>query len=68
LLLIFLIENSGGAAGLVHILGAWLVLARLSHAYGLSSAAANFRFRAFGAVSTFLILLISAIYLLVQAV
>jgi len=53
-----------GWALLVHGLGLVLLLARLSHAYGVSQARENFRFRVFGMVGTFAVLVVSALVLL----
>ena len=67
LLLIYLVEASGAHPVLVHALGAVLLVARLSHAYGVSQAKENFKFRVFGMASTFSVLLISALVLLGSA-
>lgn len=64
LLLIFLVESTGAHLLLVHTLGSTLVVARLSHAFGVSRDPENFRFRVFGMALTFTVLLVSAIYLL----
>ena len=68
LLLIFLVESSTPSALLVHALGAALLIARLSHAYGVSQHPEDFRFRVFGMATTFTVLLTCAGYLLVEAV
>jgi hypothetical protein len=65
LFLIFLVETSGANALVVHALSAALLVARVSHAYGVSQQKENFRFRVFGMATTFTVLLLSAIYLLV---
>ena len=65
LLLIFLVENAGANTWVVHTLGASLLVARLSHAYGVSQRVENFKFRVFGMALTFTVLLLSAAYLLV---
>jgi uncharacterized membrane protein YecN with MAPEG domain len=67
LLLIFLVESLGSSVILVHALGAALLVARLSHAYGVSQHPENFRFRVFGMATTFIVLLTCAGYLLVVA-
>ncbi len=67
LLLIFLVESSGANPLVVHALGIALLVARLSHAYGVSQQQENFRFRVFGMATTFAVLLLSASYLLVVA-
>ncbi len=64
LFMIYLVETQIGWALLVHGLGLVLVLARLSHAYGVSQARENLRFRVFGMLGTFAVLLVSALCLL----
>jgi len=68
LLLIFLVESDRAAPLLVHALGSALLVARLSHAFGVSRDPENFRFRIFGMALTFAVLLVCALYLLVSAV
>lgn len=65
LLLIFLVESSAARPLLVHALGAALLVARLAHAFGVSREPEDFRFRVFGMVLTFTVILASATYLLV---
>jgi uncharacterized protein len=67
LLLIFLVEASAARPWLVHALGAALVVARLSHAFGVSREPENFRFRVFGMALTFTVILVSALYVLIAA-
>jgi len=67
LFLLFLVESSGANPLVVHALGVALLAARLSHAYGVSQQKENFRFRVFGMATTFTVLLVCAIYLLVAA-
>ena len=67
LILIFLVETSATSVLFVHALGAALLIARLSHAYGMSQHPEKFTFRVFGMVTTFTVLLICAGYLLVVA-
>lgn len=67
LILIFLVETSTSSSLFVHALGAALLVARLSHAYGVSQHPENFRFRVFGMATTFTVLLICAGYLLAVA-
>jgi uncharacterized membrane protein YecN with MAPEG domain len=67
LLLIFLVESSGANPLVVHALGVALLVARLSHAYGVSQQKENFRFRVFGMATTLTVLLLGAIYLLIVA-
>jgi hypothetical protein len=68
LLLIFLVESSAAQPLFVHALGSTLVVARLSHAFGVSREPENFAFRVFGMALTFTVLLVCAIYLLAIAV
>lgn len=67
LLMIALVELRGAQTWLVHALGLCLVLARLSHAWGVSQERENFRYRVCGMVATFSVLAVSALYLLVAA-
>ena len=67
LLLIFLVETSSANVLFVHALGAALLIARLSHAYGVSQHPENFKFRVFGMATTFTVLLSCAGYLLIVA-
>jgi uncharacterized membrane protein YecN with MAPEG domain len=67
LLLIFLVESSAAQPLLVHALGSTLVVARMSHAFGVSREPENFAFRVFGMALTFTVLLVCAIYLLAIA-
>lgn len=64
LVLILLVELSAARPWFVHTLGCALLIARLSHAYGMRQQRENFRFRVVGMVMTFAVLLTSAIYLL----
>ncbi len=68
LFMIYLVETQMGWALLVHGLGLVLLLARLSHAYGVSQTRENFRFRVFGMVGTFAVLVVSALGLLTTTV
>jgi uncharacterized membrane protein YecN with MAPEG domain len=65
LLLIFLVESSGARPVFVHLLGSALLIARLSHAFGVSREPENFRFRVFGMAVSFAVLLTCASYLLI---
>ena len=56
--LLYLIEASGVPGLMVHILGATLVVARLAHAWGLSTSPGPNYPRLFGAQMTFLLLAI----------
>lgn len=64
LIMIYLVETQLGWALLVHGLGLLLLLARLSHAYGVSQARENLRFRVVGMLGTFAVLLVAAACLL----
>lgn len=64
LLLIFMLEAGGGPGALVHGFGVCLVAGRISHAYGVSRTAENYRFRVFGMALTFTALVGAAVFLL----
>lgn len=68
LVMLGMIEINHAPNWLICGLGIWLVIARAVHAYGISQTSENFKFRKFGAVSTFLILFISSVVCLIQAV
>ena len=53
LLLIFMLELSGGFIWLVHGLCICLIFGRLSHAFGVSKISENYRYRVFGMAMTF---------------
>jgi len=65
LLLIFMLESAGSPGALIHALCFCLVIGRVSHAYGVSAVAENYRFRVFGMAMTFTALVGSASSLLV---
>ncbi|MFZ3192461.1 MAG: MAPEG family protein [Moraxellaceae bacterium] len=67
LLLIYLVEMQSAAGWFVHLLGLLLLMGRLSHAYGVSQARENFKFRVSGMMMTFGSLLLSALFLLYHA-
>jgi len=56
LIVIALAEINGAAPWLVHILGLLLLAGRCSHAWGVSQPVENFRFRVFGMLSTFAVM------------
>ena len=60
LLLIALAELNGSPSWSIHVLGSVLVLARLSHAYGLTSG--TLKFRQVGVIATFIVLLGAALH------
>lgn len=64
LLLIYFVEASGGGRVQVHLLGACLVIGRISHAFGVSRVKENFRFRVLGMALTFTVLIVAALRLL----
>ncbi|MBV2129265.1 MAPEG family protein [Arsukibacterium indicum] len=61
LLLMFLAEYSGLAPLYLHILGVALLVGRLSHAYGVSQQQEPLKFRVFGMILTFTVLLLAAL-------
>lgn len=67
LFMIFLVESSGAGPWTVHALCLALLVARLSHAYGVSQPREDLRFRVFGVATTFSVLLVSGAYLVVVA-
>jgi uncharacterized membrane protein YecN with MAPEG domain len=56
LLLVSMLEWQGGHAGLIHAFCLVLLLGRLSHAYGVSRVAEDYRYRVFGMGSTFTVM------------
>ena len=64
LLLMFLAEYSGLAPLYLHILGVTLLVGRLSHAWGVQQLKEPLKFRVFGMVLTFCVLLLSALAIL----
>jgi uncharacterized protein len=68
LLMIFLVEQSGVYAWLVHLLCLGLLAGRLSHAYGVSQAKENYKFRITGMALTFTTLFACAVHLLWVAI
>jgi uncharacterized protein len=68
LLMIYLVEQSGVYAWFVHMLGMALLVARLSHAYGVSQQRENFAFRVTGMTLTFIVLITCAAHLLWVAI
>jgi uncharacterized membrane protein YecN with MAPEG domain len=68
LILIYLIETQTSYRIFIHVLGMILLVARISHAYGLRSESADFRFRVGGMVLTFLVYIIGALALLAYGI
>jgi uncharacterized membrane protein YecN with MAPEG domain len=64
LILLAFVDLQGGPIWLLHSLGVLFVLARLSHAYGISSVQAPGKFRVAGMVGTFTTIAVSAVWLL----
>jgi len=64
LLLLAFVEIQGGPSWMLHALGALLLIARLSHAYGISSVQAPGKFRVAGMVGTFTTIVIAALWLI----
>ena len=62
LILIGLLEMNGVAAGAIHGLGASLVVARLSHAFGYRGDDSMRAFRAIGAIGSTLVLAVASIW------
>jgi uncharacterized protein len=67
LLLLAFMEMQGRAAWWINLLCCALVVARLTHAYGVSQEKENFRFRIVGMVTTFFVLGSAALSLLAGA-
>ncbi|HEX5792207.1 MAG TPA: MAPEG family protein [Rheinheimera sp.] len=65
LLLMFLAEYSGLAPLYLHILGMVLVIGRLSHAWGVRQLKEPLKFRVFGMLLTFGVMLLSALAIIV---
>jgi uncharacterized membrane protein YecN with MAPEG domain len=68
LILIYLIETQTSLSTLVHILGLMLLAGRISHAYGVSTETADFRFRVGGMVLTFAVFITGAVVLLGKSI
>ena len=68
LLLLLLLELNGAGAIWVHVLGAMLLTGRLIHAWCISQADEDFRFRVTGMTLTFLALIGTAIGILIRAI
>ncbi len=66
LLLLWMLESAGGAALLLHALGALLLVARVVHALGVSNVSEDLRLRVVGMTGTFAVIAIAALALLVQ--
>jgi uncharacterized membrane protein YecN with MAPEG domain len=64
MIMLLIIENNGASALAVHAYGATLLLARLLHAFGLSSSSGRSFGRFWGTALTWGVLLVSAFHLL----
>ncbi|HKX54865.1 MAG TPA: MAPEG family protein [Xanthomonadales bacterium] len=64
LILMGLAEAQGAAAGLLHALGAGLLLGRIAHAWGISQPNAVHNARKLGIVLTWLSIAVASVYLL----
>lgn len=64
LLLLAFAEMQNLRAGFLHFLCVVLLLGRLSHAYGVSQAKEDLRFRVAGMLATFFVMIATALYLL----
>ncbi len=67
LLLIYFVETQIANKLLVHVLCIGLLIARASHAYGVSQIKEKLRFRIFGTFSTGLIIGIAAIAIIIKS-
>lgn len=67
LILLFAAAGLGAAATWLHLLGALLLVGRLSHAWGVSRTPENLKFRVAGMLATFTVLAATALTLLVLA-
>ncbi len=68
LLTMLLVESAGYSAWLVHVLGVALLVGRASHAFGVSRAPEDFRFRVSGIALTLTVLGTAAFLLLMSNV
>lgn len=67
LILLFLMAHLGAPTGWIHLLGFAFVSARIAHAYGVGQLKENFRFRVFGMLTTFGVIGIASLWLLLHA-
>ncbi|CAN5320899.1 MAPEG family protein [soil metagenome] len=68
LLLLAMAEWRGAPALLLHLLCMMLVIGRATHAWGVSHADEDFRFRTAGMIATFMTIIVTALTLIAQAV
>ena len=64
IILIFMVEQQNAPHFLIHLLGSFLLIGRVSHAWGVSQNIENYNFRIFGMAMTFTSLLVSSLYLI----
>ncbi len=64
LLLIYFVELHDGPRLHIHLLGIALACGRLLHAWGVSQAQENFRYRTAGMALTFMVMLIASVLIL----
>ena len=57
LLLLFLLESRTGSSILIHFFATMLIIGRGVHAYGVSQVKENLKFRVFGMVLTFAVII-----------
>lgn len=67
LILMTLLELNGGSAGLLHGLGAGLLVARILHPFGLKADNMRAPLRGIGALGTLIVTLVAAIALLLKS-
>lgn len=65
LVLLGMLELQASPAWVLHALGVLLLVARCSHAYGVSQSDENFRFRVLGMMGTFATMVTAAVLLVV---
>lgn len=66
LLLLYMAETNGASIYLIHFMGIFLLIGRVSHAWGVSQENENFKFRVFGMLATFNALIVSSLYILMS--
>ncbi len=67
LLLLYMAETNGAPLYLMHFMGIFLLIGRVSHAWGVSQENENFKFRVYGMIGTFNALIVSSLYILATA-
>jgi len=64
LILLYFLETQGANSIIMFSLGGLFLVARISHAYGVSQVDETLKFRVFGMFTTLCVITISAIYIL----